>query len=149
MRQPLPRGEAVTSVGAVCTWVAAGVTALLLLAGCASDASDDSAATSSPTAGTGSVSTPSPDAVMVPIRILGGQVTPSGSLVHAKVGQPIDLVVTTDAASEIHVHSNPEHEYEVPAGARRAVFEFTVDQPGEVDVESHTLDLLIVRLQVS
>jgi hypothetical protein len=142
MRQLLPRGAIVTSV-------AAGVTTLLLLTGCAAGASDESgAASASPAAGS-SVSTPSPAAVKVPIRILGGQVTPSGSLVHAEVGQPIDLVVTTDAASEIHVHSNPEHEYEVPAGAHQAIFEFTIDQPGEVDVESHTLDTLIVKLQVS
>jgi len=142
MRQSLPRGPVVTSVGA-------GVTVLLLLTGCAAGTSDESVATSATPAAGSSVSTPSPDAVKVPIRIVGGQVTPSGSLVHAKVGQPIDLVVTTDAASEIHVHSNPEHEYEVPAGAHQAVFEFTIDQPGEVDVESHTFDALIVKLQVS
>jgi hypothetical protein len=142
MRQSLPRG-------AVGRWPAVGVTALLLLTGCASGASDESGADSASPAPGSSVSTPSHDAVKVPIRILGGQVTPSGSLVHAKVGQPIDLVVTTDAASEIHVHSNPEHEYEVPAGAHQVVFEFTIDQPGEVDVESHTLDALIVKLQVS
>jgi hypothetical protein len=142
MRQSLPRGPVVTSVGA-------GVTVLLLLTGCAAGTSNESVATSATPAAGSSVSTPSPDAVKVPIRIFGGQVTPSGSLVHAKVGQPIDLVVTTDAASEIHVHSNPEHEYAVPAGAQQAVFEFTIEQPGEVDVESHTLDALIVKLQVS
>jgi hypothetical protein len=142
MRQSLPRGAVVTSV-------AAGIAALLMLTGCASGASDESGGPSASPGAGGSVSTPSPDAVKVPITILGGQVTPSGSLVHAKVGQPIDLVVTTDAASEIHVHSNPELEYEVPAGAHQAVFEFTIDQPGQVDVESHTLDALIVKLQVS
>jgi hypothetical protein len=142
MRHP-PVGEAVLAP------VTAVLSTLVLLTGCAAGSGDDGRATRSSPAGSGSISTPTAGAVTVPISIHADDVTPSGSLVRADVGQPIDLVVTSDAATEIHVHSNPEHEFEVPAGAQRVVFEFTVDQPGEIDVESHTLDVLIVKLQVS
>ena len=46
-------------------------------------------------------------------------VTPDGERVDVDVGQPVDLVITADAAGEIHVHSSPEQELEFDAGDQR------------------------------
>ena len=44
------------------------------------------------------------------------------------------------------MHSSPEQEIEYDAGTTDKTL--TIDQPGVVDVESHTLDKLIVQLEV-
>ena len=53
--------------------------------------------------------------------------------------QPITLHVTSDAADELHVHSVPDHKFQVAAAANQT-FQFSVDVPGNVDVELHHLD---------
>ena len=60
----------------------------------------------------------------------------------------VELLVTADAAGEIHVHSDPALELEYHKGETRLKIGAT-DQPGTVDVESHTLDKVIVQLEVS
>lgn len=83
----------------------------------------------------------------VRISIKDGKVTPQGDRVEVKVGQKITLVVTSDVDEEIHVHSEPEHSYEVPAGGSISE-SFTIDTPGQVAVEAHGLDVTIVQLVV-
>ena len=63
-----------------------------------------------------------------------------------KAGDPLKLHITADKAGEIHVHSSPEQHIEYGAGTTDKTL--TIDQPGVVDVESHTLDKLILQLQV-
>ena len=58
------------------------------------------------------------------------------------------LNVSSDVADEIHVHSEPEHEFEVPAG-EDMTFTFSIDTPGTVIVESHGLDVVLFKLEVS
>ena len=82
----------------------------------------------------------------IKIDMQGGSVTPNGDRVNAAVGQKIVLDITSDTDGEVHVHSTPEHEYEVPAGHH--TYSFTIDKPGLVAVESHTLDKTIVQLVV-
>ncbi len=127
------------------------IVALFWLCGCASSSDpatnqatppDNASSRLSPT-------TAAPEAVSIRIRFRDGQLIAPAALVKAAVGQPIDLVVTSDSEQEIHVHSTPEHEYKVKAGARNEIFEFTIDTPGTIEVESHTLDALIVKIQVS
>jgi predicted small lipoprotein YifL len=92
---------------------------------------------------------PSADTVVVDITIADGEVTPTGEEVEARVGEPIELHVDSDAADELHVHSQPEHSFEVEADpGKTQVFEFTVDIPGQVDVESHATGETIVTLVV-
>ena len=87
--------------------------------------------------------------VIIEIRESGGQITPDdGHVVTVAVGQEVKLNVSSDVADEIHVHSVPEHEFEVPAGANKT-FTFTLDTPGTVIVESHGLDVVLVKLQAS
>lgn len=128
----------------------------LVLSGCAEDAeptdatspsaSETPSVTPSETPSETATATSSPEAQTIDITVSGDTVTPSGERVDAKVGEEIILHVTADAPGEIHVHSTPEQELEYDAGTTD--LPLTIDQPGLVDVESHTLDLVIVQLEV-
>lgn len=126
--------------------------AAVLAAGCgsgpATTASSPSAAPS--VAATPSVATVLPSATAGPVinvAIAAGAVTPTNAEADAVVGQPIVLEVSSDAADSIHVHSVPEHVFEVqPQPGQR--FEFTVGVPGSVDVELHDLNRTIVTIAV-
>jgi hypothetical protein len=81
------------------------------------------------------------------ITIEGDTITPNGDRVEVKVGQPIELVVKADGPGEIHVHSDPEQEFEYAAGT--STFPMTaIDRPGIIEVESHSLEKTIVQLEV-
>jgi hypothetical protein len=90
---------------------------------------------------------PSGAGLVVDITIAKGQVTPSNATLQAKVAQPITLRVTSDATDELHVHSVPDHKFHVAAKANQT-FQFSVDVPGNVDVELHHLDRTIATIQV-
>lgn len=116
--------------------------AVLLIGSCGGN--DTGTVSSSPDPATES---PATEDVIVDIAIKGGKVTPQGDRVDAKVGQTITLRISSDSAEEIHVHSDPEHTYDVKPGA--AIEEsFTIDTPGQVAVEAHELDATIVQLVV-
>lgn len=89
------------------------------------------------------------DVATIDITVSGGEITPSGTEVAVALGEEIDLVVTADAAGEIHVHSDPEAEFAYEGTGEPETFTFSIDRPGQVEVESHTLDKLIVKLVVS
>lgn len=82
----------------------------------------------------------------VDITFKGDTVTPQGEKVTLKKGDPLKLHITADKAGEIHVHSSPEQHIEYGAGTTDKTL--TIDQPGVIDVESHSLDKLILQLQV-
>jgi hypothetical protein len=81
------------------------------------------------------------------VTIAHGQVTPANAVLQATVRQPITLHVSSDAADELHVHSVPDHKFEVAAAANQT-FQFSVDVPGSVDVELHHLDRTVATIQV-
>lgn len=83
----------------------------------------------------------------IDITVSGDSVTPNGDRVEVETGQPIELVVKADKAGEIHVHSTPEQEFEYGPGTTTLKLE-PMEEPGVVDVESHTLDVTIVQLEV-
>jgi hypothetical protein len=113
---------------AVPIWISA--TAMVLTAGCAASE------TKQPT-----------QPLNVDITIAHGNVTPTNEQLKAKIGQRIDFKVNSDAADELHVHSVPDHEFEVKPGAGQT-FEFSTDVPGRVDVELHHLDRTVATIQV-
>jgi len=78
-----------------------------------------------------------------------GNITPDdGHVVKVDVGQEVQLNISSDVDDEIHAHTQPEHEFEVKAGVD-ASESFTVDSPGVYPIESHGLDITLVKLQVS
>ncbi|AKS31315.1 hypothetical protein [Mycolicibacterium goodii] len=126
----------------------------VVTAGCGSDGSDEqgSAAPASPSQSTVSPSDmtdqqQAPSRLVIDVTIKGGEVTPTNEQVQGKVGDPIVVRVNSDAADELHVHSNPEHNFPIEARNGQQ-FQFTVDVPGTVDIELHQLNRVIASVQV-
>ncbi|MCB8958215.1 MAG: hypothetical protein H6529_17270 [Nocardioides sp.] len=108
--------------------------ALAACGGSGSDSGSDSGGTTAPK--------------VIEVTISGESVTPNGERVEVATGQDVELEVTADEAGEIHVHSDPEQELEYDAGTSTVTIK-GIDTPGTVDVESHSLDKVIVQLEVS
>lgn len=101
--------------------------------------------------GGGSTSGSGGKPVTIAITEKNGQVSPDdGHLVTVGKGQEVQIVVTSDATDEIHIHSIPEHEFEVKAGAHDEMLPaFSLSTPGRFVIESHGLNVTLVTLQVS
>ncbi|OCB16897.1 hypothetical protein A5717_00595 [Mycolicibacterium porcinum] len=88
-----------------------------------------------------------PTRLLIDVTIKGGEVTPTNKPLQGKVGEPIVVRVNSDAADELHVHSNPEHSFKIePRNGQQ--FQFTVGVPGTVDIELHQLNRTIASVQV-
>ena len=124
--------------------IAVAFAAALVLAGCGG--SDTGTVSSSPNPDQSSAAEPSED-VVVDIAVKDGKVTPQGDRVDVKVGQKITLRITSDARETIHVHSEPEQEFEIGEGDD-VEKSFTIDKPGQIAVEAHHLGVTIVQLVV-
>jgi hypothetical protein len=142
------RGWLIVLVAALAMWLTAGCGGSKNTPGTGTTTgqTSSSAASSSATPSPGSEQPPA-GAATFDVTIANGQVTPTNATWQAKVGQPVSVRVTSDAADELHVHSSPDHEFEV-AAAPNQVFTFTVDVPGSVEIELHKLDKTIATLQV-
>jgi hypothetical protein len=90
----------------------------------------------------------SSDPKVIKVTFAGDTVDPNGERVEVAKGQDVKLEVTADKGGEIHVHSSPEQELEYEAGESTLTIK-GIDQPGTVDVESHTLEKVLVQLEVS
>ena len=143
------------------TALAATVLGIGILAGCGTEEPEPGTAASEPTSSpTGNPSTTpgatesprdlsTPDEVQpqtVEVRFEGDSVTPQGERVQVTAGEPLVLRITADEPGEIHVHSSPEQEIEYDAGTSEK--SLTIDKPGVVEVESHTLEVLMMQLEV-
>jgi hypothetical protein len=128
--------------------------AALLAAGCGGSNSSDNATSSSSSTQPSTVS-PSdmsneqapPTRLLIDVTIKGGDVTPSNQQLQAGVKEQIVIRVNSDAADELHVHSTPEHSFNVEAKPNQS-FQFTADVPGKVDVELHKLNKTIATITV-
>lgn len=133
--------------------LAAASSALVLavtLTGCGSDSSKPPATADNDLSATPAAqvtTAPAADAKVIAIKLANGTVEPSGERVAVKANQPVVLQINAHAAGELHVHSSPEQHIEYPKGGSEITLKFA--QPGVIDVESHTLDKLIVQLKVS
>lgn len=113
------------------TTAAAALSALVLLTGCG----DDSGGSTEPK--------------VVEVTVEDGEVTPAGDRIAVDVDQPVDIVITSDVAGEIHVHSTPETSAEFAVGDNAPV-ELQFDRPGVVEVELHEpFEGPVVELEVS
>jgi hypothetical protein len=132
--------------------------AMLVLAGCASGASDagrdlsaaptseTTTAPSAPTATSGPAEEPTDDAVEVPLEVREGRVSPPTHRVKIAAGQIVRLLVISDTADEVHVHGY-DRKVEVQPGSE-AVVEFVADQSGLFEVELEEAGLQLVQLEV-
>jgi hypothetical protein len=126
--------------------------AALLTAGCSGGSSNTE---STPASSPATAVNPSemqdqqapPDRLVVDVKIQGGNVTPTNEQLEASVNEPIIFRVDSDAADELHVHSNPEHTYRIEPKPGQS-FQFTVTVPGKVDVELHELSKTIATITV-
>jgi hypothetical protein len=84
---------------------------------------------------------------VVDIVIANGQVTPTNVTLQAKVNQQITLKVSSDVPDELHVHTTPDHKFQV-AAAPNQTFPFSVDVPGTIEVELHHLKRTVATIQV-
>ena len=87
-----------------------------------------------------------PSGTTIDITFKGDTVDPNGVQKKVKAGKPITLHIVADKPGELHVHSSPEQEIEYDAGTSDK--KVTIDRPGIVEVESHTLEQLVVVLEV-
>jgi hypothetical protein len=116
---------------------------LLLLSGCAGASStgkSGSSTTSSPAASkTGKVTD-------IVVSVKDGKVSPKTHRVKVAEGSSVRILVSSDVDDEVHVHGY-DIEREVSAG-QSVTIEFTADQTGVFEVETHESDLLLFQLQV-
>lgn len=126
-------------------------TAGLVVAGCGSQDSDTAEGTSPPASTIGPSDMTDQqrptDRVTLDLTIEGGQIDPTNAQLEAKVGEPIVIRVNSDAADELHVHSNPEHTFQVKPEPGQS-FQFTVEVPGRVEVELHDAAKTVATIQV-
>lgn len=103
-----------------------------------------------PLAACGDEETPSGDGgdpLVVEVTFEGDSVTPNGERIEVSTGQDVELEITAEEAGSIHVHSQPEQELEYPAGDSTQTI-VGIDTPSTVEVESHSLDKVILQLEV-
>jgi sporulation-control protein spo0M len=128
----------------------------LLLSGCGGGGGDSETAQATSTTPSATTISPSdmqneqapPDRLNIDVTIKGGQVNPTNAQLEVKVNEPIVVKVTSDAADQLHVHSNPEHTFTIEAKQETQQFQFAVGVPGKVDIELHHLNKTIATVQV-
>jgi PBP1b-binding outer membrane lipoprotein LpoB len=129
--------------------------AALITAGCGGSTSSDTA-----TSGSSAPATPSstaapqmsdqqepPARLVIDVTIKGGEVTPTNAQFDANAKEPIVVRVNSDVADQLHVHSNPEHTFDIEPKNGQS-FQFTVDVPGNVDIELHQLNRTVATVTV-
>ena len=137
--------------------VALTATLGMLVSGCGSDEPsgsekpkpDKSSATADATGDASAKAEPTekqPSGTTIDITFKGDTVDPNGVEKKVEAGKPITLHIVADKPGELHVHSSPEQQIEYGAGTSDK--KLTIDRPGIVEVESHTLEQLVVVLEV-
>ncbi|MBY4225610.1 hypothetical protein HQO39_01060 [Rhodococcus fascians] len=126
-----------------------GCAAVAVVAGCGSSSDGTSPITAEPVPSADSTPAVSaqPDTLQMVLSIDGGTVEPTNQRLDASVGQSISMSITSDVTDELHVHSVPEHTFEIEPG-KDQLFTFTVDVPGQVDIELHHSDRTVATLVV-
>jgi hypothetical protein len=136
---------------------AAATAAVLALAGCGEDEPDVSAVDPTPPASSvtpteteepaPTTTEETPAGTVVEATIEGDSALPIAEQVELRTGETLTLVMESDRAGELHVHSTPEQVVEFPAGSNE--YELSFDKPGTVDIEEHDTGVLLFRVLVS
>jgi hypothetical protein len=130
---------------------ALALTATLLVAGCGGDDPETTTPSSTPppSSTSAAANTPSETAFAgteIVVAVKGGTVDPPTHRVKVAKGTEVRLLVTSDEADELHVHGY-EIEKELPAGEQVTV-DFTADQTGVFEIETHESELQLAQLEV-
>ena len=129
--------------------------AALPLAACAgtdsaaSEPSESSSApstTSSSTPSTSSAAPSTPAGQRIEVQVTGGQVTGDTGRVPVTAGEPVTLVVTSDAPDELHVHGYDLTAPLTPGTPAELTFDATI--PGVFEVELHDAGTVLLTLQI-
>ena len=83
---------------------------------------------------------------VVEVEIADGQVSTEDDRVEVRRGDTVRIVVTSDVDDELHMHG-VEQTAALVAG-ETATVEFTADESGLFEVETHESDLLLFQLLV-
>ena len=126
------------------TLSSAVLAALLLTAACGASSAPPTAAL---TSGSTASASPSSAVQVLTLTVRGGKVTGDTGRVKVRLGSVVQLVVTSDVADEVHVHTYDKH-VDLTVG-RPATLTFTADIPAIVEVELEGRKLLLTRLEVS
>lgn len=121
---------------------AAAVAFTIALAGCGAS-EEPTPEASAPTV---SASDESAGVRVVEVEIADGQVSTDDDRVEVRRGDTVRIVVTSDMDDEVHVHG-VDQTAALVAG-ETATVEFTVDEAGLFEVETHEGDLLLFQLLV-
>ena len=85
----------------------------------------------------------------VQVSISGGETDPSNGRVEVSRNQPIDLVITADEPGAIHIHAAPEEfSRDFAGGDEDTVVKLQFDRPGQIAVELHDPDRVILTFVV-
>ncbi|WP_328993853.1 hypothetical protein OG394_05735 [Kribbella sp. NBC_01245] len=88
-----------------------------------------------------------PAGAMVDVKIESGKTVPSGAVVKVSKDEQITVNITSDIDDEIHVHSTPDHSFQISAG-QKLEETFSFGATGTYEMESHRLKKLIVKFEV-
>jgi hypothetical protein len=77
----------------------------------------------------------------------GGKPDGGAKRISTKAGQPAVLLVTSDTATEVHVHG-ADRLVQIPANQQTQV-DVSEAASGSYEVEDHASDALLVQLRVS
>lgn len=89
---------------------------------------------------------PAPGATTIEVTVSGGKASTPKQLVDVPVGSPVELVVTSDVADEVHVHGYDKSAEVAPGTPAR--LGFTASIPGVFEVELENAKLRLVQLRV-
>jgi plastocyanin len=132
-------------IGVIASILVLGLAACGGEADVSGSASPSASAAGSP--GASAATTPASDVVEIKVAITDGRVVPRPSVHKVAEGRTVRIIVTSDEDDELHVHG-----YDLPAeltAGRPATLEFTADQAGRFEVETHERGLQLFQLQVS
>jgi plastocyanin len=114
--------------------------ALLITTGCAASSGSASETAS------GEPSSTDADALEIVVSVKDKKVAPKTHREKVAKGSQVRLVVTSDVDDEVHVHGY-DIEKELSAG-QPTTLEFTADQTGLFEVETHESGLQLLQLEV-
>ncbi|WP_347059743.1 hypothetical protein ABC795_04665 [Blastococcus sp. HT6-30] len=81
------------------------------------------------------------------VRVAGGQVTGDNGRVPVALGEPVSVVVTSDAPDEAHLHGYDVTADLAPGQPAELAFDATI--PGVFELELHDAGTVLLTLQVS